>query len=127
PNDRYAPNGPGQPPPLQNEPNGQYGPNGQGQPPPPQYDPNGGQYDNQPSDDQNGDDRGAPQSISVDGTLDFNGTCPTVRDRNGTSYDLAGNLRGFHNGERVRVTGLLSGSSSCGGTALEIQEIRERR
>jgi hypothetical protein len=127
PNDRYAPNGPGQPPPLQNEPNGQYGPNGQGQPPPPQYDPNGGQYDNQPSDDQNGDDRGAPQSISVDGTLDFNGTCPAVRDRNGTSYDLAGDLRGFHNGERVRVTGLLSGSSSCGGTALEIQEIRERR
>jgi hypothetical protein len=43
------------------------------------------------------------------------------------SYDLAGDLRGFHNGQRVRVTGLLSGSSSCGGTALEIQEIRERR
>jgi hypothetical protein len=129
PYDPNGPNGPGQPPQQpQYEPNDQYGPNGQGQPPPPQYDPNGGQYDNQPSDDQNGDDRGAPpQSVSVDGTLDFNGTCPTVRDRNGTSYDLAGDLRGFHNGERVRVTGLLSGSSSCGGTALEIQEIRERR
>jgi len=63
----------------------------------------------------------------VDGTLDFNGSCPAVRDRSGTSYDLAGDLRGFHNGQRVRVTGLLSGSSSCGGTALEIQEIRERR
>src|SRR5436305_869234 len=86
--DRYAPpydpngpNGPGQPPQQpQYEPNDQYGPNGQGQPPPPQYDPNGGQYDNQPYDDQNGDDRGAPRSISVDGTLDFNGTCPAVRD-----------------------------------------------
>ena len=63
----------------------------------------------------------------MDGTLDFNSSCPAVRDHNGTSYDLAGDLRGFHNGERVRVTGLLSGSSSCGGTALEIQEIRERR
>ena len=63
----------------------------------------------------------------MDGTLDFNGSCPAVRDRDGISYDLAGDLRGFHNGERVRVTGVLSGSSSCGGTALEIQEIRERR
>jgi hypothetical protein len=120
--------GPPQGPPDQDQP--QYDPNGQGQPPPPQYDPNGGQYDSQPYDQngQNGDDRGAPpRSISVDGTLDFNGACPAVRDRSGTSYDLAGDLRGFHNGERVRVTGLLSGSSSCGGTALEVQEIRERR
>lgn len=117
--------GPPQGPPDQDQP--QYDPNGQGQPPPPQYDPNGGQPDDQPYD-QNGDDRGAaPRSVSVDGTLDFNSSCPAVRDRNGTSYDLAGDLRGFHNGERVRVTGLLSGSSSCGGTALEIQEIRERR
>jgi len=133
--DRYEPNGPGgryaPSPPYdqgqpQYEPDDQYEPNGPGQPPPPQYEPNG-QYDDQDYD-QNGDDRGAPpQSISVDGTLDFNGSCPAVRDRNGTSYDLAGNLQGFHNGERVRVTGVLSGSSSCGGTALEIQEIRERR
>lgn len=127
PNGQYAPpydqNGPDQPPP-QYAPNDQYGPNGQGQPPPPQYEPNG-QYDN-PGYDQNdqNDDR---QPITVEGTLDFNGSCPSVRDRNGTSYDLAGDLRGFHNGERVRVTGVLSGSSSCGGTALEIREIRERR
>jgi hypothetical protein len=115
----------------QYDPNDQYGPNGQGQPPPPQYDPNGGQpeqngqYDNPQGYDQNGAD--SQQPVSVEGTLDFNGSCPAVRDGNGASYDLAGNLRGFHNGERVRVTGVLSGSSSCGGTALEIQEIRERR
>lgn len=120
----YDPNGPGQAQP-QYEPNDQYGPNGPGQPPPPQYDPNGGQYDQDY--DQNGDDRGGSQPITVEGTLDFNGSCPSVRDRNGASYDLAGDLRGFHNGQRVRVTGVLSGSSSCGGSALEIQEIRERR
>ena len=102
----------------------QYDPNGPGQPPP-QYDPNGGQYDNSQDSDQNGAD--SQQPVSVEGTLDFNGSCPTVRGSNGVSYDLAGDLRGFHNGQRVRVTGLLSGSSSCGGTALEIQEIRERR
>jgi hypothetical protein len=110
----------------QYDPNDQYSPNGPGQPPPPQYEPNSQSDDQQY--DQNGDDRGgAPQSISVEGTRDFNGSCPAVRDRSGPSYDLAGDLRGFHNGQRVRVTGLLSGSSSCGGTALEIQEIRERR
>ena len=121
PNGQYAPpddqNGPDQPQP-QYEPNEQYGPNGQGQPPPPQYEPNG-QNDN-PGYDQNDDS----QPITVEGTLDFNSSCPSVRDRNGTSYDLAGDLRGFHNGERVRVTGVLSGSSSCGGTALEIRERR---
>jgi len=141
---QYGPNGQGQPP--YGPPNGpgqpqydqpQYDQNGPGQPPPPQYDPqdgpngqndpNGQPYDDQDYD-QNGDDRGGSQQpISVDGTLDFNGSCPAVRDGSGASYDLAGNLRGFHNGERVHVTGVLAGSSSCGGTALEIQEIRERR
>ncbi len=114
---QYDPNGPGQPPPPQ------YDQNAPGQPPPPQYDPNG-----QPSEDQGYDQNGGGnQPITVEGTLNFNGSCPSVRDRGGVSYDLAGDLRGFHNGERVRVTGLLSGSSSCGGTALEIQEIRQRR
>jgi hypothetical protein len=140
---RYEPNGP-------NGPNGRYAPpydpNGPGQAQP-RYDPNeqgqddqNGQYDDQgydqngpPPEDrpydnrQNGQSSGNPQIISVDGTLDFNGPCPAVRDRNGASYDLAGDLQSFHNGERVRVTGVLSGSSSCGGTALEVREIRERR
>jgi hypothetical protein len=131
--DRYPPNGPdGQyaPPPPSDQGQPQYGPDDQ-------YGPNGpgpdGQYEDDQSYDQNGPpdngpyDQGTSQPISVDGTLDFNGSCPAVRDRNGESYDLAGNLQGFHNGERVRVTGVLSGSSSCGGTALEIREIRERR
>ncbi|HET9210661.1 MAG TPA: DUF5818 domain-containing protein [Thermoanaerobaculia bacterium] len=123
PNGQYAP--PSEPPedqgqPPQYEPDDQYGPNGQ-------YDDQGGPPPEEGPYDQNGDNRSDRQPISVDGTLDFNGPCPAVRDGNGASYDLAGNLQGFHNGERVRVTGLLSGSSSCGGTALEIQEIRERR
>jgi hypothetical protein len=130
--DRYGqsapPNGPydrdGQPYPGQPR---YQGPPDQGQPDQsrPQYDPNGGQYDNPQDYDQNGAD--SQQPVSVEGTLDFNGSCPAVRGGNGVSYDLAGDLRGFHNDQRVRVTGLLSGSSSCGGTALEIQEIRERR
>jgi hypothetical protein len=145
PGDRYAPNGPYGPPPDQR---GQRSypsqPSQPGQPPydrtQPQYeDPNSqsdpdGQSDangQPPVDqgyDQNGDDRGAgSQPVSVDGTLNFNGPCPAVRDSGGASYDLAGDLRGFHNGDRVRVTGVLSGSSSCGGTALEIREIRQRR
>jgi hypothetical protein len=147
--DRYGqyapPNGPydrggqpyqGQPryqgPPDQGPPQYQGQPQYQGPPdqgPPdqsqPQYDPNGGQYDNSQDYDQN--DADSQQPVSVDGTLDFNGSCPAVRGGNGVSYDLAGDLRGFHNGQRVHVTGVLSGSSSCGGTALEIQEIRERR
>jgi len=99
-----------------------------------QYDDNGGQYDrNDQYDDQydrNDDapydrDGGNRQLITVDGTLDFNGDCPSVRSGS-TSYDLAGDLGSYHNGDRVHVTGFVSGRSSCGGTALEVQEIRRR-
>jgi hypothetical protein len=132
--DRYQPNGQYAPP---------YDPNAQGQP---QYDPNdqydngqsdqNGQYDNDQGYDQNSppdDDRydrnsgsGNRQLISVDGTLEFDRSCPAVVDRNGTSYDLAGNLGNYHDGDRVHILGFVSGSSSCGGTALEVQEIRKR-
>jgi hypothetical protein len=105
-----------------------------------QYDDNGGQYDrndqNEPYDDQydrnNDDDRydngqtNDNRSLTVvDGTLDFNGDCPSIRAGN-TSYDLAGDLGNFHDGDRVHVTGFVAGRSSCGGTAFEIQEIRRR-
>jgi hypothetical protein len=101
-----------------------------------EYDDNGGQYDqNAPYDDQydrNDDDRydngrtnDNRQLTTVDGTLDFNGDCPSVRSGS-TTYDLAGDLGNFHDGDRVHVTGFVGGRSSCGGTALEVQEIRRR-
>jgi hypothetical protein len=81
----------------------------------------GGAYDDRT--DRSGGDR---QLITVDGTLDYNGACPVVRVGNGTSYDLAGDLGNHHDGDRVRVLGFAAGRSSCGGTALEVQEIRKR-
>jgi hypothetical protein len=80
--------------------------------------PNNGQYDDR----SNGGDR---QSVTLEGTLDYNRSCPAIRTSNG-SYDLAGDLGNFHNGDRVRVTGFVGGASSCGGTAFEVQGIRRR-
>ncbi len=82
--------------------------------------PNSGQYDDR--DRSNGADR---QPITLDGTLDYNRSCPAIRTSNG-SYDLAGDLGKFHDGDRVRVTGFVGGASSCGGTAFEVQGIRRR-
>jgi hypothetical protein len=114
--DGYAPNG-------QDDSNGQYDNYDNGGTPDDQYAPNApnGSYDDRA--DRSGDNR---QLITVDGTLDYNGACPAVRDGNGTSYDLAGQLGNHHDGDRVRVLGFAAGRSSCGGTALEVQEIRKR-
>jgi len=111
-------------------PNDPNGPDGQYDQPPydQQYDPSGQDAEpyNGQSDDRNGQDRDNRQSTTVSGTLDYTGSCPALRGPNGTSYDLAGDLGDYHDGDRVQVTGLLGGTSSCGGTALEIQEIRRR-
>jgi hypothetical protein len=82
-------------------------------------------------DDDRQDDRadrssGNRQLITVDGTFEFDSTCPSLRGTDGKSYDLAGELGNSHDGDRVRVRGFLAGRSSCGGTALEVQEIRRR-
>ena len=69
---------------------------------------------------------GNRQLITVDGTFEFDSTCPSLRGTDGKSYDLAGDLGNSHDGDRVRVRGFLAGRSSCGGTALEVQEIRRR-
>jgi hypothetical protein len=87
-----------------------------------------GTYDR---DDDRQDDRadrsgGNRQLITVDGTFEFDSTCPSLRGTDGKSYDLAGELGNSHDGDRVRVRGFLAGRSSCGGTALEVQEIRRR-
>jgi hypothetical protein len=129
---RPAPNAPNGPyddrydrTPPNDDRNGQYGDNSG------QYDRNG-QYDDQydRNDDRYDDDRedrsnDNRQLITVDGTLDYDGDCPSIRSGN-TSYDLAGDLGDFHDGDRVHVTGFAAGRSSCGGTALEIQDIRRR-
>jgi hypothetical protein len=69
---------------------------------------------------------GSRQVVTVDGTFEFDSTCPSLRGTDGKSYDLAGELGNSHDGDRVRVRGVLAGRSSCGGTALEVQEIRRR-
>jgi len=101
-------------------------------------DPNDGDYvapndtnDAYDQDDDRQDDRadrssGNRQLITVDGTFEFDSTCPSLRGTDGKSYDLAGELGNSHDGDRVRVRGFLAGRSSCGGTALEVQEIRRR-
>jgi hypothetical protein len=73
--------------------------------------------------DRNGGNR---RSVTIDGTFEFDSTCPSLRGTDGKSYDLAGELGNSHDGDRVRVRGFLAGRSSCGGTALEVQEIRRR-
>jgi hypothetical protein len=81
-----------------------------------------------PSDNYDQEDRGSDsrQLVTVDGTFEFDSTCPSLRGTDGKSYDLAGELGNSHDGDRVRVRGFLAGRSSCGGTALEVQEIRRR-
>jgi hypothetical protein len=85
---------------------------------------------NAPNDTYDQDDRadrsGSRQVVTVDGTFEFDSTCPSLRGTDGKSYDLAGELGNSHDGDRVRVRGVLAGRSSCGGTALEVQEIRRR-
>jgi hypothetical protein len=88
-------------------------------------------YDQGDRPDDRQDDRadrssGNRQLVTVDGTFEFDSTCPSLRGTDGKSYDLAGELGNSHDGDRVRVRGFLAGRSSCGGTALEVQEIRRR-
>jgi hypothetical protein len=67
------------------------------------------------------------EQLSVTGKLDFGGSCPAIRTPNGESYDLAGDLGNYHDGDRVTVVGVVGERSSCGGNTLEVQEIRGRR
>ena len=67
------------------------------------------------------------ESLRVDGRLDFGGSCPAIHTPDGNSYDLAGDLGNYHDGDQVRVIGVLQGRSSCGGRTLEVNEIQSRR
>jgi hypothetical protein len=69
----------------------------------------------------NGEDE--HEALRVDGRLDLRGSCPAIHTPDGVSYDLDGNLGEFHDGDRVRVIGVLQGRSACGGRTLEVNEI----
>jgi hypothetical protein len=47
-----------------------------------------------------------------------------IRGDHGEYYDLVGDLRNFRDGARARVIGFLGTRSSCGGPAIDVQEIR---
>jgi len=72
------------------------------------------------------DDRSDNRVLTVDGRIDDRGRCTAIRGDRGEYYDLLGDLRGLGNGEHVRVIGYPGVRSSCGGQAIEIQEIRRR-
>src|SRR5215210_5131779 len=72
------------------------------------------------------DDRSDNRVLTVDGRIDDRGRCTAIRGDRGEYYDLLGDLRGLGNGDHVRVIGYPGVRSSCGGQAIEIQEIRRR-
>lgn len=61
--------------------------------------------------------------VSIAGRLDDRGRCPAIRGDRGEYYDLVGDLRDFRSGDHARVIGFLGVRSSCGGQAIEVQEI----
>jgi hypothetical protein len=76
------------------------------------------------------DDRydGDGRLISVDGRLDGNGDCPSLRASNGDLFGLEGDLRDWSRGENVRVIGFLENArSGCGyNRTIAVREINER-
>lgn len=56
----------------------------------------------------------AGERIEVTGTLTTEGTlCPALRTPDGTLYTLSGDIADLQPGERVRVVGLVAGTSQC--------------
>jgi hypothetical protein len=61
--------------------------------------------------------------VSITGRLDDSGRCPVVRGDHGEYYDLVGDLQNFRPGDHAKVIGFLGVRSSCGGPAIDVQEI----
>jgi hypothetical protein len=78
-------------------------------------------YRNDPYYDRNNRDN--RDLVSIVGRLDDSGRCPVVRGDRGEYYDLVGDLRNFRDGDHARVVGFLGVRSSCGGQAIDVQEI----
>ena len=70
---------------------------------------------------------GGDERISVTGVLlDPTATCPRLAGDDGRIYALAGNIRAFDTGDRVRVTGELADVSVCNQRrTIDIDRIRE--
>lgn len=75
--------------------------------------------------DRGDDDR--DEQITVTGVLlDPTATCPRLAGDDGRIYALAGNIRQFDTGDRVRVTGELADTSICNQRrTIDIDRIRE--
>jgi hypothetical protein len=69
------------------------------------------------------DNRDHRDLVSIVGRLDDSGRCPVIRGDRGEYYDLVGDLRNFRHGDHARVIGFLGVRSSCGGQAIDVQEI----
>jgi len=69
---------------------------------------------------------GRSKPIQVTGRLTREGVeCPALRTAKGKIYTLAGDLKGFHAGDRVTVTGTLAQASICQqGTTIDVRAIR---
>jgi hypothetical protein len=65
------------------------------------------------------------QSITVTGRLTNEGVdCKAMRSDDGKLYTLTGDLKGFRNGDHVKVTGRIAEMSSCmQGTTLGVEKI----
>jgi hypothetical protein len=76
--------------------------------------------ENQPDDSPAG-------TITVTGALTAEGVeCQAMRGDDGKLYTLAGNLEGFRNGDRVRVTGRVAEVSICmQGTTIAVSRIEK--
>jgi len=92
------------------------------------YDRYNNRYDNGYYNNGNYSDRygynGNRNLTSITGRLDDSGRCPVIRGDHGEYYDLVGDLRNFRDGARVQVLGFLGVRSSCGGQAIDVQQIR---
>jgi hypothetical protein len=70
-------------------------------------------------------DRSDRRAISVVGQIEA-GRCTTLRAENGQVYGLSGELGRYGDGSRVRVIGILTGDSRCGGPEIEVGQLNGR-
>lgn len=69
------------------------------------------------------------QDIAISGRLTSEGlTCQAMRDGSGRLYTLTGDLKWFHDGDFVRITGRVAQASICRqGTTIEVRSIASQR
>ena len=60
--------------------------------------------------------------VSVTGRISSSGRCVTVRDRDGRTFALTGNLGRYGVGDTVKLVGVLGDDSECGPT-IDVQDV----